>query len=64
MALNISSIRNKASGVELFEGYSDNLLMFASVACIIFMIVGIPGNMINIIALARGKQVRQWIVNV
>nr|XP_036218320.1 G-protein coupled receptor moody isoform X3 [Bactrocera oleae] len=58
MAFNISSIRNEGSGVELFEGYSDKLLMFASIACIIFMIVGIPGNMINIIALARGKQTR------
>ncbi|XP_053950123.1 G-protein coupled receptor moody [Anastrepha ludens] len=58
MASNISSTKDKASGVELFEGYSDELLMFASVACIIFMIVGIPGNMINIMALARGKQTR------
>ncbi|XP_054088412.1 G-protein coupled receptor moody isoform X2 [Zeugodacus cucurbitae] len=58
MAFNISAVRHESPGVELFEGYSEKLLMFASVACIIFMIVGIPGNMINIIALARGKQTR------
>ncbi|XP_033608636.1 G-protein coupled receptor moody-like [Cryptotermes secundus] len=43
---------------ELFEGYSAALLHFASACCIIFILVGIPGNLITIIALFRCKKVR------
>ncbi|XP_016975461.1 protein trapped in endoderm-1 [Drosophila rhopaloa] len=43
---------------ELFEGYSDELLTIAWVACIVFIIVGVPGNLLTIVALARGRQTR------
>ncbi|XP_067638566.1 G-protein coupled receptor moody isoform X2 [Eurosta solidaginis] len=55
---NISSSKIGEPCVKLFEGYSAELLMFTSITCIIFMIVGIPGNMLTIIALARGKHTR------
>ncbi|XP_059607345.1 G-protein coupled receptor moody [Phlebotomus argentipes] len=42
----------------LFENYADSLLKFASVMCMIFALIGIPGNLITIIALARCKKVR------
>lgn len=42
---------------ELFHGYSPTLLTFASVCCIIYMMVGVPGNLITIIALFRCKKV-------
>lgn len=42
---------------ELFQGYSPALLTFASVCCIIYMMVGVPGNLITIIALFRCKKV-------
>lgn len=43
---------------ELFEGYSEELLTFAWLACIVFIIVGVPGNLLTIIALSRGRQTR------
>ncbi|XP_055693899.1 G-protein coupled receptor moody [Lutzomyia longipalpis] len=42
----------------LFPNYSDSLLKFASIMCIVFALIGIPGNLITIIALARCKKVR------
>lgn len=42
---------------ELFEGYSDQLLNFAAIACIAFVVIGVPGNILTIVALSRGKQV-------
>ncbi|XP_004928434.1 G-protein coupled receptor moody [Bombyx mandarina] len=44
--------------VELFKDYPEPLLRFASACCVLFMLVGIPGNLITIIALARCKKVR------
>ncbi|CAD0197873.1 unnamed protein product [Chrysodeixis includens] len=44
--------------VELFRDYPEPLLRFASVCCVLFMLVGIPGNLITIVALARCKKVR------
>ncbi|KAM7348465.1 G-protein coupled receptor moody isoform 2-T10 [Cochliomyia hominivorax] len=43
---------------ELFEGYSDQLLNFAAIACIAFVVIGVPGNILTIVALSRGKQNR------
>ncbi|XP_037940328.1 G-protein coupled receptor moody [Teleopsis dalmanni] len=43
---------------ELFQGYSDELLTFASTACIMFMVIGVPGNLLTIFALLYGKQTR------
>lgn len=42
---------------ELFQNYPNGLLHFATAACIVFILVGIPGNLITIIALARCKKV-------
>ncbi|XP_026837878.1 G-protein coupled receptor moody isoform X2 [Drosophila erecta] len=42
----------------LFEGYSNELLTIAWVACIVFIIVGVPGNLLTIVALSRGRQTR------
>ncbi|XP_037823267.1 G-protein coupled receptor moody [Lucilia sericata] len=43
---------------ELFQGYSDELLNFAAIACIVFVVIGVPGNILTIVALSRGKQNR------
>ncbi|XP_045773857.1 G-protein coupled receptor moody-like [Maniola jurtina] len=45
------------AAVELFKGYPDGLLKFASACCVISMIIGVPGNIITILALARYKRV-------
>lgn len=51
------STDEQLAAVELFKDYSEGLLRFASVCCVLFMLVGIPGNLITIIALARCKKV-------
>lgn len=43
---------------KLFDGYPPGLLKFASVTCMVYMVIGVPGNLITIIALARCKKVR------
>ncbi|XP_063228657.1 G-protein coupled receptor moody-like [Bacillus rossius redtenbacheri] len=43
---------------ELFAGYSAALLHFASACCVVFVLVGVPGNLITIVALCRCKKVR------
>ncbi|XP_023945656.2 G-protein coupled receptor moody isoform X1 [Bicyclus anynana] len=45
------------ASVELYQGYSDGLLMFASVCFMISMAIGIPGNLLTIVALAKYKKV-------
>ncbi|CAH1389976.1 unnamed protein product [Nezara viridula] len=42
---------------ELFQGYPPSLLNLATLFCLLFMMVGIPGNLITIIALFRCKKV-------
>lgn len=42
---------------KLFQGYPPALLTFASIACVTFIFLGVPGNLITIIALARCKKV-------
>lgn len=49
---------DELAAVELFKDYPEGLLRFASVCCVLFMLVGIPGNLITIVALARCKKVR------
>ncbi|XP_032518403.2 G-protein coupled receptor moody-like [Danaus plexippus] len=46
------------ASLDLFKGYPDGLLKFATASCIIFMLVGIPGNIITIVALARYEKIR------
>lgn len=45
---------------ELFQGYSPALLTFASICCVVYMMVGVPGNLITIIALFRCKKVSEF----
>ncbi|PZC84988.1 hypothetical protein B5X24_HaOG203309 [Helicoverpa armigera] len=44
--------------VALFEGYEQSLLRFAYISCIVFTLIGIPGNLVTIVALAKCKKVR------
>lgn len=46
------------AAVALFEDYPEYLLTFAAGCCMLFMLLGIPGNLITIIALARCKKVQ------
>ncbi|XP_055911253.1 G-protein coupled receptor moody [Eupeodes corollae] len=43
---------------ELFRGYSEELLTFASVMCLIFILIGIPGNLITILSLSKCNKAR------
>lgn len=43
----------------LFAGFSPVLLYFATACIVVFMLVGIPGNLFTIIALARCKKVSE-----
>ncbi|XP_055383439.1 G-protein coupled receptor moody [Condylostylus longicornis] len=54
----ITTVTPSPNEDELFQEYSEGLLTFASVCCIIFILIGVPGNLITIIALARCKKVR------
>ncbi|XP_059482547.1 protein trapped in endoderm-1-like [Neocloeon triangulifer] len=45
-------------GENLFKGYSPVLLDLAVACCVLFILLGIPGNLITIIALLRCKKVR------
>lgn len=57
----VSSNKTENNTTEiLFVGYSDELLEFATWACICFIIVGVPGNLLTIAALSRGKQVKYY----
>ncbi|XP_038212699.1 G-protein coupled receptor moody-like [Zerene cesonia] len=44
--------------VQLFKDYPDGLLRFTAACFFIFMVIGISGNLITIIALARYEKVR------
>ena len=44
--------------VELFADYPPALLQFAAACCIIYIVIGIPGNAITIVALCRYRKVR------
>ncbi|KAJ8719709.1 hypothetical protein PYW08_011884 [Mythimna loreyi] len=46
------------ASVVLFQCYPEALLQFASACCVVFMLIGIPGNLTTIVALARYKKVR------
>lgn len=55
-----SSDRELAN-VVLFKDYPEALLRFSSACCILFMLIGIPGNLVTIIALAQCRKVRMSI---
>lgn len=43
----------------LFAGFPDILMNLATACIVVFMLVGIPGNLFTIIALARCKKVSE-----
>ncbi|XP_046429906.1 G-protein coupled receptor moody isoform X1 [Neodiprion fabricii] len=43
---------------ELFADYPRSLLYFAAGCCVLFMLIGIPGNLITVAALFRTKKLR------
>jgi len=43
--------------IELFQGYPPPLLHFATICCVLFILLGIPGNLGTIVALYRCKKV-------
>ncbi|CAG4953101.1 unnamed protein product [Colias eurytheme] len=49
---------SELGSVQLFKDYPDGLLRFTAACSFVFMIIGIPGNLITIIALARYEKVR------
>lgn len=61
VGLDSYSTDEELAAVELFKDYPEGLLRFASVCCVLFMLVGIPGNLITIVALARCKKVRRFV---
>lgn len=44
---------------DLFQGYDVALTQLAAVFCVLFILLGVPGNFITILALARCKKVGQ-----
>ncbi|RZF46521.1 hypothetical protein LSTR_LSTR009303 [Laodelphax striatellus] len=52
----VTIVYQDLDSIPLFQGYPTALLRFASVCCLLFMMVGIPGNLITIIALFRCKK--------
>ncbi|XP_011635607.1 G-protein coupled receptor moody [Pogonomyrmex barbatus] len=54
----IEEMLQDPGSVILFVDYSRWLLCFAAACCILFMLVGIPGNLITVIALFRTKKLR------
>lgn len=51
---------NGSDNTELFRGYPAPLLHFATICCILFILLGIPGNLGTIIALYRCKKVSEF----
>lgn len=45
------------ASANLFEDYPPSLLYFAAGCCVLFMLIGIPGNLITVAALFRTKKV-------
>ncbi|ETN60302.1 hypothetical protein AND_008084 [Anopheles darlingi] len=44
--------------IPLYTGYPRLLLNFATVTCIAYMVIGVPGNLLTIVALIKSKKVR------
>ncbi|EZA62029.1 G-protein coupled receptor moody isoform X2 [Ooceraea biroi] len=54
----LEEVLQDPGSVILFVGYPRWLLYFAAACCILFMLVGIPGNLITVIALFRTKKLK------
>lgn len=46
---------------EIFPNYPEELLQFALALCVIFILIGIPGNLVTITALAVCKKVSYYV---
>ncbi|KFB45344.1 AGAP001498-PA-like protein [Anopheles sinensis] len=46
------------NGIPLYTGYPRLLLNIATVTCIAYMVVGVPGNLLTIVALVKSKKTR------
>uniref|UniRef100_A0AAG5D3I8 G-protein coupled receptors family 1 profile domain-containing protein n=1 Tax=Anopheles atroparvus TaxID=41427 RepID=A0AAG5D3I8_ANOAO len=46
------------NGIPLYTGYPRLLLDIATVTCIAYMVVGVPGNLLTIVALVKSKKTR------
>lgn len=53
----IQEVIEHPGSASLFAGYPAWLLAFAAGCCALFMLVGIPGNLITVAALFRTKKV-------
>lgn len=60
----IEEVLQDPGSVILFVGYPRWLLYFAATCCILFMLIGIPGNLITVIALFRTKKVCNYSYNI
>lgn len=50
-----------SDAIPLYTGYPRVLLNIATVTCIAYMVVGVPGNLLTIVALVKSKKVRiEW----
>ncbi|XP_012256351.2 G-protein coupled receptor moody isoform X3 [Athalia rosae] len=54
----IEEVLEDPSTATLFNGYPPSLLYFAAGCCVLFMLIGIPGNLITVAALFRTKKLR------
>lgn len=55
--LGIKEVIENPDSAILFGDYPQWLLYFAAGCCVLFMFIGIPGNLITIVALFRTKKV-------
>ena len=53
----IEEVIEDPGSATLFAGYPPWLLYFAAGCCLLFMLIGIPGNLITVAALFRTKKV-------
>lgn len=56
---NTTTWRSEDDLQPLFSQYPDELLHFAVGACVLFTLLGVPGNFITIVALLRYTKVRR-----
>ncbi|XP_058792820.1 G-protein coupled receptor moody isoform X2 [Phymastichus coffea] len=54
----IQEVIEDPASASLFAGYPYWLLYFAAGCCLLFMLIGIPGNLITVAALFRSKKLR------
>ncbi|XP_035896583.1 protein trapped in endoderm-1 [Anopheles stephensi] len=55
---NISNSNGSSDAIPLYTGYPRALLNIATVTCIAYMVVGVPGNLLTIVALIKSKKTR------